>query len=71
MSEDVPPRDPLIVLAGLRIIRVLGRGGAGVVYLARQESMNRDVALKVLDAVGRALSTWWFDSSGKHGSRAD
>jgi len=35
-------------LGGFRIIKKLGQGGMGAVFLARQLSMDRDVALKVL-----------------------
>ena len=46
----LPEKDiePGTVIGGFEIIRLLGRGGMGNVYLANQISMNRPVALKIL-----------------------
>ena len=45
LSNQVPT-----TLGGYKVIKQLGRGGMGAVYLARQSSLNREVALKVMAA---------------------
>lgn len=47
-SSTIPSRATTPVLQGYTIQRILGRGGAAVVYLAMQESLDRRVAVKVL-----------------------
>ncbi len=70
------PADPLVgtvLLGQFRIDRRIGEGGMGAVYRARQLSVGRDVAIKLLhpDLAGSADAAKRFEREGRIGGAID
>lgn len=66
MAEGLPPvpqeleNIELPTIPGFETIRLLGAGGMGIVFLARQVSLDRNVAIKVLSNEG-GVASQFFD----------
>ncbi|MDH5823367.1 bifunctional serine/threonine-protein kinase/formylglycine-generating enzyme family protein [Luteimonas sp. RD2P54] len=69
MSERTSQRDdaPLPEIAGYRLLRVIAHGGMSTVYLARQEALGREVAIKVMrpEALSDEVSRRRFENEAR------
>jgi serine/threonine-protein kinase PpkA len=70
-----PPGDdePMPGIPGYRLLRVLGHGGMSTVYLAEQESLGRQVAVKVMlpEALADEVSRRRFENEARTVARLE
>ena len=76
MSNDTPEFaavSPLPDIDGYRMLRVLGHGGMSTVYLAEQESLGREVAIKVMlpEALADEVSRRRFENEARTVARLE
>ncbi|MDR0304828.1 MAG: serine/threonine protein kinase [Chitinispirillales bacterium] len=64
-GSEVPKR-----IANFEIIREIGRGGMGMVYLAKQVPIGREIAMKILPAQGDNSSEEYKEAMGRFKSEA-
>ncbi len=61
----MPTDEPVPHIPGYKIVRFIGKGANATVYLAMQESLNRYVALKVLEKFERPAQAVRFFNEGQ------
>jgi len=63
--DRAAPASPVERIGGYRLLKQIGRGGMGVVYLAVQESLDRTVAIKLIRGGGGSEAVQRFEQEAK------